>query len=121
MSEPAVNSQITDSVSQVNTKVLGDAPAIAYDAPSAKARKLFVASRDYPIEVIVNVEGWVKVRDAAGDLGCQLGRELALLLDALDDGFAALLQFAQIAQPVLELAQLHVVEPARKWRHGAAG
>jgi len=25
----AVNSQITDSVSQVNTKVLGDAPAIA--------------------------------------------------------------------------------------------
>ena len=47
---------------------VGDAPAIAYDAPSAKARKLFVASRDYPIEVIVNIEGWVKVRDAAGDL-----------------------------------------------------
>jgi len=47
---------------------VGDAPAIAYDAPSAKAKKLFVASRDYPIEVIVNIEGWVKVRDAAGDL-----------------------------------------------------
>ena len=46
----------------------GDAPAIAYDAPSAKAKKLFVASRDYPLEVIVNIEGWVKVRDAAGDL-----------------------------------------------------
>ena len=30
MAEPtAVNSQITDSVSQVNTKVLGDAPAMA--------------------------------------------------------------------------------------------
>lgn len=47
---------------------VGDAPAIAYDAPSAKAKKLFVVSRDYPIEVIVNIEGWVKVRDAAGDL-----------------------------------------------------
>jgi SH3-like domain-containing protein len=47
---------------------IGDAPAIVYDAPSAKAKKLFVASRDYPLEVIVNIEGWVKVRDAAGDL-----------------------------------------------------
>ena len=47
---------------------IGDAPAIVYDAPSVKAKKLFVASRDYPLEVIVNIEGWVKVRDAAGDL-----------------------------------------------------
>ena len=47
---------------------IGDSPAIAYDAPSVKAKKLFVASRDYPLEVIVNIEGWVKVRDAAGDL-----------------------------------------------------
>ena len=47
---------------------IGDAPAIVYDAPSLKAKKLFVASRDYPLEVIVNIEGWVKVRDAAGDL-----------------------------------------------------
>jgi SH3-like domain-containing protein len=39
-----------------------------YDAPSAKANKLFVASRLYPVEVIVQVENWTKVRDAAGDL-----------------------------------------------------
>ena len=31
MSKPAVNGVITDSVTQVNTKVLGDAPAIAMD------------------------------------------------------------------------------------------
>jgi len=39
-----------------------------YDAPSAKANKLFVASKLYPVEVIVQVDNWTKVRDAAGDL-----------------------------------------------------
>jgi SH3-like domain-containing protein len=39
-----------------------------YDAPSVKATKLFVASRLYPVEVIVQVDNWTKVRDFAGDL-----------------------------------------------------
>ena len=39
-----------------------------YDAPSAKANKLFVASRFYPVEVIVQVDAWTKVRDVDGDL-----------------------------------------------------
>ncbi len=39
-----------------------------YDAPSAKAKKIYVASRDYPVEVMVDLEGWVKVRDVAGEL-----------------------------------------------------
>ena len=42
--------------------------AVLYDAPSAKARKLYVVNRGYPVEVVVVVEGWVKVRDANGDL-----------------------------------------------------
>jgi SH3-like domain-containing protein len=41
---------------------------ILYDAPSTKARKLFIANRGYPLEVVVQVEGWVKVRDATGAL-----------------------------------------------------
>jgi len=40
--------------------------AVLYDAPSAKARPLFVLGRDVPLEAVVNVEGWVKVRDASG-------------------------------------------------------
>jgi SH3-like domain-containing protein len=40
--------------------------AVLYDAPSIKGRPLFVLGRDYPLEVIVNVEGWIKVRDAGG-------------------------------------------------------
>lgn len=42
--------------------------AVLYDAPSTRARKLFVASQFYPVEVIVSVDNWVKVRDIAGDL-----------------------------------------------------
>ena len=43
-------------------------PAVLYDAPSAKARKLYVASRGTPVEVITSDAGWAKVRDASGEL-----------------------------------------------------
>jgi SH3-like domain-containing protein len=39
-----------------------------YDAPSVRAKKLFVASRHYPVEVVISIDSWVKVRDQAGDL-----------------------------------------------------
>jgi len=41
---------------------------IMYDAPSLKSEKLFVVSLYMPVEVVVNVEGWVKVRDKNGNL-----------------------------------------------------
>jgi SH3-like domain-containing protein len=41
---------------------------ILYDAPSTKAQKLFILGRGYPVEVLVTLEGWVKVRDATGAL-----------------------------------------------------
>jgi SH3-like domain-containing protein len=40
--------------------------AVLYDAPSAKAKPLFVLGREVPFEVIVAVEGWYKIRDATG-------------------------------------------------------
>ena len=43
----------------------------------------------------------------------QLGRELALLLDALQHGGAPVLQLAQVAEALLQLAELRVVEAAR--------
>jgi SH3-like domain-containing protein len=42
--------------------------AVLYDAPSVKARKLYLVNQGYPVEIVVVVEGWVKVRDANGDL-----------------------------------------------------
>jgi SH3-like domain-containing protein len=46
-----------------------EAATILYDAPSVKAKPLFVLGRDTPLEVIVPVEGWMKVRDAGGAIG----------------------------------------------------
>ena len=45
-----------------------DSAAVLYDAPSRQATPLYVVSRNYPLEVIVNLEAWVKVRDQAGSL-----------------------------------------------------
>jgi SH3-like domain-containing protein len=41
--------------------------AILYDAPSSKAQKVFILSHGYPVEVVVKLEGWTKVRDDTGD------------------------------------------------------
>ncbi len=42
--------------------------AVLYDAPSTEARKLFAIGQGYPVEVIVNLGQWVKVRDNQGGL-----------------------------------------------------
>jgi len=42
--------------------------AVLYDAPSAKAKKLYVVNYGYPFELVVVVEGWSKVRDASGEM-----------------------------------------------------
>lgn len=41
---------------------------VMFDAPSQKAKPLFIIAQGTPVEVVVSLEGWVKVRDAAGDL-----------------------------------------------------
>ena len=46
---------------------VSDPAAILYDAPSIKAQKLFVLSQGYPVEVVVKLEGWTKVRDDTGE------------------------------------------------------
>jgi SH3-like domain-containing protein len=43
-------------------------PAILYDANSLKAKKLFVATRYLPLEQVVVLDSWVKVRDNTGKL-----------------------------------------------------
>lgn len=51
--------------------------AVLYDAPSAKAKKLYVIGRSYPVEVIVVVEGWIKIRDVSGELAWIESRALS--------------------------------------------
>jgi SH3-like domain-containing protein len=49
-------------------KSVGAAPAVMYDAPSERGRKVFVAPRGMPVEVILSYGEWAKVRDVSGDL-----------------------------------------------------
>lgn len=39
-----------------------------FDAPSTSARKLFVTSRGYPVEVLTENKDWIRVRDPSGTL-----------------------------------------------------
>lgn len=47
---------------------VGESSAILYDAPSLKAKKLFVVNRYMPFEQVVTLDNWVKVRDRSGAL-----------------------------------------------------
>ncbi|MEN6628749.1 MAG: SH3 domain-containing protein [Sulfuricella sp.] len=47
---------------------VGADSAILYDSPSVQGTRLFVADKYYPVEVIVNLDQWVKVRDITGRL-----------------------------------------------------
>jgi len=46
-----------------------DVPAaILYDAPSQKGKKLYLIKAQTPVEIVVRLEGWFKIRDAEGSL-----------------------------------------------------
>ena len=59
---------VVDRASAAEFRSVQENAAVLYDAPSRQATPLFVVSRSYPLEVIVNLEAWVKVRDHAGAL-----------------------------------------------------
>jgi SH3-like domain-containing protein len=58
-------------------KTTAEAPTILYDAPSTKAKPLFIYGRDVPLEVLVVVEGWTKIRDYGGVFGWIPNKSLA--------------------------------------------
>ncbi len=47
---------------------VAEGSAILYDAPSTKAKKMFVAGRYLPLEQVVRLDAWIKVRDSSGSL-----------------------------------------------------
>ncbi len=44
------------------------APAVLYDSPALAGKKLYVVSAGFPVEVVVDLSGWTKVRDSKGAL-----------------------------------------------------
>jgi SH3-like domain-containing protein len=51
--------------------------AVLYDAPSSAAKKVLLISQNYPVEVVVNLGDWLKVRDAQGSLNWVEARQLS--------------------------------------------
>ena len=60
--------------------------AILYDSPSPQGNKLFILSQGYPVEVVVVLTDWIKVRDKHGVLSWieakQLSSNRTLLITA---------------------------------------
>jgi SH3-like domain-containing protein len=50
--------------------------AVLYDAPSQKAKPLFVIAAGTPVEAIVTLDAWIKVRDMKGELAWIERRQL---------------------------------------------
>jgi SH3-like domain-containing protein len=59
----------SSAASALDYKSLAD-NAIAYDACSNKAQPQFILLKGTPVEVIVSVDKWVKVREQSGVMGC---------------------------------------------------
>ena len=55
-------------VAEIEYSSIAENAVIMYDAPSLRADKLYIASLYLPVEVVVNVDGWAKVRDSSGSL-----------------------------------------------------
>jgi SH3-like domain-containing protein len=68
---------VAQAAAAADFRSVADAAAVLYDAPSRAATPLWVVSHDYPLEVIVNLEAWVKVRDQTGTLSWIEKRELS--------------------------------------------
>ena len=68
---------IVGHANALDFKSIGANPAVLYDAPSARGKKVFVAPRNMPVEVILTYGEWSKVRDASGDLAWVESKALA--------------------------------------------
>ena len=63
------------SASALDYRSISEA-AVLYDAPSQKARPLFVIAPGTPVEAVVTLDAWVKIRDSKGDLAWIERRQL---------------------------------------------
>lgn len=111
---------------------VASAGAVLYDGPSAKARKLWIAPRGMPVEVLASPDPvWVKARDVGGDQFWIPRRDLSDARSLITVAPATIRQGAsEGASPVLQLERgvlLEPIEPAAggwvrvRHREGATG
>jgi hypothetical protein len=105
--------------------------AVLYDAPSAKGHKLFILNQGYPVEVLVALDAWLKVRDASGELAWIEAKSLSMQRFVMVKvPKADVRQSPDESAPVLFQAEqdllLEVIDTADNWarvkhRDGTAG
>jgi SH3-like domain-containing protein len=120
------------SAHALDYKAVGAAPAIMYDAPTEKGRRVFVAPRGMPVEVVLTYGDWSKVRDAGGSLSWIASKMLVARHNVIvTAGNAKVHAAAQETSPVVFSADknvlLEALEPASsgwlkvKHRDGQSG
>jgi SH3-like domain-containing protein len=113
----AVGAAAAPPLQAADFRSVQETTAVLYDAPSRAATPVFVVQRHYPLEVIVNLDAWVKVRDHAGALSWvekkALGDRRMLLVTAAsadvrqrpeDDAPAAFAAAQNVALELVEVA-----------------
>jgi SH3-like domain-containing protein len=65
------------SASALDFRSVAVPKAVLYDAPSNAAKKVLLLSQDYPVEIVVNLGDWLKVRDAQGSLNWVEAKQLS--------------------------------------------
>ena len=56
------------SANALDFRSVAAAKVVVYDAPSLEATKLYILNAGYPVEIIVDLGDWLKVRDQQGGL-----------------------------------------------------
>ncbi len=104
--------------------------AILYDSPSAAGKKLYVVSRYTPLELVVTLSDWIKVRTQDGSLGWVEKRALGgRRYVVVTDDLAAVRQRPESGAPVVFQARKQVAlellqDTGTGWirvRHASAG
>jgi SH3-like domain-containing protein len=70
---------------------IGEKPAILYDGLSTKANKIFILSRLHPVEVLVKLDKWTKIRDAGNTIGW------------MENAFLGEKRYVQVASAIAEI------------------
>ena len=71
------------SASALEFRSIAISKAVLYDAPSTEAKKLYLIGSGYPVEVIVNLGEWIKIRDHFGTLSWIQSKQLSAKRTAL--------------------------------------
>lgn len=104
----------------IEYRSVGDAPAVLYDGPSVRAVRQYVISPGSPVEVLSEVQGWVKVRDSGGRLAWAEARAIGARRTVVitEDGAVVRASAADTAETVFRARGgliLDLLEPAGAW------